>query len=137
MKKDIHPAYKQVTFACACGATFTAGSTIKGDFHTEICSKCHPFYTGKQKLVDSSGRVDKFMAKMKKAQAAAEKNVKKVDNEDAEDIAKETAENAEMKAEMENVEEVKEEVPTEENEMPEAAEVTEKTTEDTTEDPAK
>lgn len=90
MKNDIHPKYQTITFSCACGASFVAGSTIEEDFHTEICSNCHPFYTGKQKLVDSSGRVDKFMAKMKKAQEQAEKKVKKVKSEDAEEAAKES-----------------------------------------------
>ncbi|MBI2634340.1 50S ribosomal protein L31 [Candidatus Peregrinibacteria bacterium] len=79
MKKDIHPTYQIVTFTCACGASYIAGSTIKQDFKTEICSNCHPFYTGKQKLIDTSGRVDKFVARMKKAQELAEKKVKKVD----------------------------------------------------------
>lgn len=88
MKNDTHPKYQDITFVCACGAKFTAGSTMEKDFQTEICSKCHPFYTGKQKLVDSSGRVDKFMAKMKKAQAKAEKNVKKVEEEDVDEEAK-------------------------------------------------
>ena len=59
MKKDIHPAYKEATVRCACGETFTAGST-KEQLKVEICSKCHPFFTGKQKLVDSGGRVDRF-----------------------------------------------------------------------------
>jgi len=76
MKTDIHPKYQDIKFTCACGATFGAGSTIKDDFKTEICSNCHPFYTGKQKLIDTSGRIDKFMAKMKKAQKKAEKDVK-------------------------------------------------------------
>jgi len=67
MKKNIHPEYYDITFTCACGAKFVAGSTIKEDYKTEICSNCHPFFTGKQKLIDTSGRVDKFMAKMKKA----------------------------------------------------------------------
>ncbi|MFA6917428.1 MAG: 50S ribosomal protein L31 [Candidatus Gracilibacteria bacterium] len=67
MKKEIHPKYQDITFTCACGAKFAAGSTIKEDYKTEICSNCHPFFTGKQKLIDTSGRVDKFMAKMKKA----------------------------------------------------------------------
>jgi len=89
MRTDIHPKYQQITFTCACGAKFVAGSTIEKDFKTEICSACHPFYTGKQKLVDSSGRIDKFMAKMKKAQEKAEKNVKKVKKEETEDIIKE------------------------------------------------
>lgn len=72
MKTDIHPKYQTVTFTCACGAQFIAGSTIKEDYKTEICSNCHPFYTGKQKLIDASGRVDKFMAKVKKANAIKE-----------------------------------------------------------------
>ncbi|MDD4352148.1 MAG: 50S ribosomal protein L31 [Candidatus Gracilibacteria bacterium] len=67
MKKDIHPKYNtNVVISCACGATFHAGST-KEEITTELCSKCHPFFTGKQKLVDTAGRVDKFEAKLKKA----------------------------------------------------------------------
>ncbi len=91
MKKDIHPKYQNITFSCACGATYIAGSTMQKEFKTEICSACHPFYTGKQKLLDTSGRVDKFMAKMKKAQAAAENKVKKVKKGDEETVAEETA----------------------------------------------
>ena len=59
MKENIHPNYHEVTVVCACGETFKTGSTKK-DITVEICSKCHPFYTGRQKLVDSGGRVDKF-----------------------------------------------------------------------------
>jgi large subunit ribosomal protein L31 len=59
MKKEIHPEYKEATFTCACGAVYTAGSTCE-DRTIDICSNCHPFYTGKQKLVDSAGRVEKF-----------------------------------------------------------------------------
>jgi len=59
MKKDIHPKYGKAIVRCACGETFTAGST-RGELTVEICSKCHPFYTGRQKLVDSGGRVDRF-----------------------------------------------------------------------------
>ncbi|HHX18027.1 MAG TPA: 50S ribosomal protein L31 [Clostridium sp.] len=59
MKAGIHPAYSRTTIKCACGATYQTGSTKK-DVHVEICSNCHPFYTGKQKLVDTGGRVDKF-----------------------------------------------------------------------------
>jgi large subunit ribosomal protein L31 len=59
MKQGIHPDYKKVTVKCACGETFETGS-VKDSLTVEICSKCHPFYTGKQKLVDSAGRVDKF-----------------------------------------------------------------------------
>lgn len=61
MKQDIHPDYHEVTVVCACGETFKIGSTKKGDtIKVDICSKCHPFFTGKQKLVDTGGRVDKF-----------------------------------------------------------------------------
>ena len=64
MKKDIHPKYfKEAKVTCACGNTFTVGSTIE-DIHVEICSACHPFYTGKQKLVDTARRVDKFQKKV-------------------------------------------------------------------------
>ena len=59
MKKDIHPAYGEATVRCACGETFKTGS-VKDELTVEICSKCHPFYTGRQKLVDSGGRVDRF-----------------------------------------------------------------------------
>ena len=62
MKAGIHPKYEQTTIRCACGAVIETGSTKK-DITVEICSKCHPFYTGKQKLVDTSGRVDKFNKK--------------------------------------------------------------------------
>ena len=86
MKPDIHPKFQTINFICACGATYVAGSTMEEDFHTEICSACHPFYTGKQKLLDSSGRVDKFVARMKKAQATAEKKVKKIKAKKGEDV---------------------------------------------------
>lgn len=62
MKEGIHPDYKQTKIICACGAEYETGST-KEDVHVEICAKCHPFFTGKQKLVDSGGRVDKFKKK--------------------------------------------------------------------------
>ena len=61
MQQNIHPEYKTVKVQCACGASFMSGSTKKGDvIKVDICSKCHPFSTGKQKLVDAGGRVDKF-----------------------------------------------------------------------------
>lgn len=94
MKSEIHPKFQTITFTCACGSKYTAGSTMENDFHTETCSNCHPFYTGKQKLLDTSGRVDKFVAKMKKAQAAAEKKVKKIKAKKGEDT-EETTEKAE------------------------------------------
>lgn len=65
MKQDTHPTYYQATVTCACGNTFVTGST-KEAISTEICSKCHPFYTGKQNLVDTAHRVEKYEAKVKK-----------------------------------------------------------------------
>ncbi|MBN1352436.1 50S ribosomal protein L31 [candidate division KSB1 bacterium] len=62
MKKKIHPKYKLGTITCACGNSFQVHSTV-GDMHLEICSACHPFFTGKQKLVDTTGRVEKFLRK--------------------------------------------------------------------------
>ncbi len=62
MKPDIHPEYKVGTITCACGHSFQVRSTV-GDMNIEICSSCHPFFTGKQKLIDSAGRVEKFMKK--------------------------------------------------------------------------
>ncbi|MBQ1270695.1 MAG: 50S ribosomal protein L31 [Clostridia bacterium] len=59
MKEGIHPKYEKTTVTCACGNTFVTGST-KGNLRVEICSNCHPFFTGKQKLVDTGGRVDRF-----------------------------------------------------------------------------
>jgi large subunit ribosomal protein L31 len=73
MKTEIHPQYQQVQVHCACGETWTTGSTKK-ELRVEICSKCHPFFTGKQKLVDSAGRIDRFQQRYaKKAPAAAKK----------------------------------------------------------------
>jgi large subunit ribosomal protein L31 len=69
MKKDIHPKYEEATVHCSCGNTFTTRST-KSDLHVELCSQCHPFYTGKQKLVDSGGRVDRFKRRLQKAEPA-------------------------------------------------------------------
>jgi large subunit ribosomal protein L31 len=60
MKPGIHPEYYEITVTCACGEAFKTRSTRKGDLHVEICSACHPFFTGKQKLVDTAGRVDRF-----------------------------------------------------------------------------
>jgi len=65
LKSGIHPEYKEVTVACACGETFTTRST-RQKIHLDICSKCHPFYTGKQKIVDAEGRVEKFKKKYAK-----------------------------------------------------------------------
>lgn len=62
MKEGIHPEYKKATVKCACGETFETGS-VKEELRVEICSKCHPFFTGRQKFVDSGGRVEKFKKK--------------------------------------------------------------------------
>lgn len=62
MKDGIHPNYGKAIVKCACGETFETGSTKK-ELHVEVCSQCHPFFTGKQKLVDTGGRVDKFKKK--------------------------------------------------------------------------
>jgi large subunit ribosomal protein L31 len=63
MKAGIHPAYNEVNVVCACGHTFRTRTTNKTDIRVEICSSCHPFFTGKQKLIDTAGRVDKFERK--------------------------------------------------------------------------
>ena len=63
MKTKTHPDYKDVTVSCACGNTFSTRSTLCRDIRVEICSACHPFYTGKQKFVDTAGRVEKFQRK--------------------------------------------------------------------------
>jgi large subunit ribosomal protein L31 len=68
MKPEIHPKYQQVNVHCACGETFTTGSTRK-ELRVEICSKCHPFFTGRQKLVDSAGRIDRFKTRYAKKEA--------------------------------------------------------------------
>ncbi len=60
MKEGIHPKYSKATVRCVCGETFETGSTKGGDIRVDICSKCHPFYTGKQKTVEAGGRVDRF-----------------------------------------------------------------------------
>ncbi len=60
MKPDIHPRYEVITVTCACGNTFRTRSTYEGDLNVEVCSSCHPFYTGQQKIVDTAGRVEKF-----------------------------------------------------------------------------
>lgn len=60
MKDDIHPEYGEVTVTCSCGNTFKTRSTLTGELHLDVCSQCHPFYTGTQKIMDTAGRVDKF-----------------------------------------------------------------------------
>jgi large subunit ribosomal protein L31 len=63
MKEAIHPAYSVIQVTCTCGNTFETGSTLGHDLNVEVCSQCHPFYTGKQKIMDTAGRVSKFKDK--------------------------------------------------------------------------
>ena len=63
MKQDIHPDYNEIKVSCSCGNTFQTRSTAGKDLLLEVCSKCHPFYTGKQKVIDTAGRVDRFQQK--------------------------------------------------------------------------
>ncbi len=63
MKPDIHPAYAEINVTCSCGNSFQVRSTLDNDLNVEVCSKCHPFYTGKQKILDTAGRVDRFRKK--------------------------------------------------------------------------
>ena len=68
-KEGIHPSYNDINVKCACGTTFSTRSTHKGDIVVEICSACHPFFTGKQKLVDTAGRVERFRRKFADSEA--------------------------------------------------------------------
>ena len=91
MKDKIHPKYKDTTIVCACGEVIQTRST-KENIHVEICSKCHPFFTGKQKLIDSAGRVDKFLKryekrkKPKKAKAEKSKTEEQNTKKSGEDV---------------------------------------------------
>ncbi len=83
MKKGIHPTYyTEATITCACGAVLTTGSTVEA-MHTEICALCHPLYTGKKKVIDTTGRVDRFKKMTAKTQAAqvARKKAPKTEKE--------------------------------------------------------
>lgn len=76
MKKGIHPKYFETTITCACGNVIKTRSTVK-DIHVEICSACHPFFTGKQKLIDTAGRVERFRRKYEKLQKKEEEKTSK------------------------------------------------------------
>jgi len=71
MKTGIHPDYKEITVTCSCGNTFKTRSTLGKDLHVEVCAACHPFYTGRQKIVDTAGRVEKFKQKYTRGAAKA------------------------------------------------------------------
>jgi len=98
MKKDIHPTYyPNAKVICDCGNTFTVGSTVK-EISVELCSACHPFYTGKQKLVDTARRVEKFKKKLEKKEVIAKtRKGKKVKR--AKKAAAQKAKKAKVKAE--------------------------------------
>jgi large subunit ribosomal protein L31 len=84
MKPDIHPEYKEVKVVCSCGSTFTTRSTLGRESLTlDVCAKCHPFYTGTQKIVDTAGRVDRFRQKygMKSKAKAADKAADKTETD--------------------------------------------------------
>ena len=66
MQSDIHPAYSEIKVTCSCGSSFSTRSTLGRPLHLEICSNCHPFYTGQQKIVDTAGRVERFRNKYAK-----------------------------------------------------------------------
>ena len=71
MKPDTHPDYKEIEVTCSCGNTFKTMSTLNKALHIEVCAACHPFYTGKQKIIDTAGRVEKFNKKYGAKQKAA------------------------------------------------------------------
>ena len=122
MKTDIHPNYQEITTTCSCGNVLPVMSTLKDNLSLDVCAKCHPFYTGKQKMLDSGGRVKKFQdrfgasgaskPKAKKAEAKAEETaVEEIADEAAEAPVEEVVEETAKEAE---VEDVVEEAPTEE-----------------------
>lgn len=85
MKAQIHPKYEEVTIECSCGNRFVTRSSLsKNSLHLEVCSECHPFYTGKQKIVDAGGRVEKFRAKYGKRVAAKEESTQDKGAQDSE-----------------------------------------------------
>lgn len=93
MKANIHPQYEIGMVTCACGNTFQVRSTV-GDLKVEICSACHPFFTGKQKLVDSAGRVEKFMRKYGLSDKKSKTTHKDVEEKSSSNIRKEVSPNS-------------------------------------------
>jgi large subunit ribosomal protein L31 len=77
-KTGIHPNYAEINVKCACGSAFKTRSTHKGDLHLEICAQCHPFFTGKQKLIDTAGRVERFRRKYAASDASKAESGKAV-----------------------------------------------------------
>ena len=125
MKTDIHPNYQEITTTCSCGNVLPVMSTLKDNLTLDVCAKCHPFYTGKQKMLDSGGRVKKFQDRFGASGAskpAAKKAEAKVEEMAVEEVAEEVLETP--------VEEVVEEAVAEETE---AEEVIEEASEDNAE----
>jgi len=81
MKQGIHPEYKDISVTCSCGSVFVTGSTLGRDLLLDVCSKCHPFYTGKQKVIDTAGRVDRFQQKYGLRGKAKEKAAEQPSND--------------------------------------------------------
>lgn len=126
MKTDIHPNYQEITTTCSCGNVLPVMSTLKDNLSLDVCAKCHPFYTGKQKMLDSGGRVKKFQDRFGASGAskpAAKKTEAKVEETAVEEVAEEVVETP--------VEEVVEETAAEVAEVEEAAK--EETSEDNAE----
>ena len=117
MKTDIHPNYQEITTTCSCGNVLPVMSTLKDNLSLDVCAKCHPFYTGKQKILDSGGRVKKFKGRFGASgasKAKAKKAEAKVEETAVEEVAEEVIETP--------VEEVIEEVAAEASEVEEAVE---------------
>ena len=111
MKTDIHPNYQEISTTCSCGNVLPVMSTLKDNLSLDVCSKCHPFYTGKQKMLDSGGRVKKFQDRFG-ASGASKPAVKKEAPKLEEAVAEETTEEV-----IEVVTEAAEETPTETEEV--------------------
>ena len=124
MKTDIHPNYQEISTTCSCGNVLPVMSTLKDGLSLDVCSKCHPFYTGKQKMLDSGGRVKKFQDRFG-ASGASKPTAKKEAPKVEEAVAEETTEEV-----LEVVTEAAEETPTEIEEV-----IEETITEEVSEDP--
>lgn len=124
MKTDIHPNYQEITTTCSCGNVLPVMSTLKDNLSLDVCAKCHPFYTGKQKMLDSGGRVKKFQDRFGASgtsKPAAKKVEAKVEETAVEEVAEEVLETPveevveETAAEVAEVEEAVEEETSEDN----------------------
>ena len=134
MKTDIHPNYQEITTTCSCGNVLPVMSTLKDNLSLDVCAKCHPFYTGKQKILDSGGRVKKFQDRFGASDASkpkAKKAESKVEETAVEEVAEEVVETpveevieetaAEVAEVEESVEEAAEEETSEDNAEAETA----------------